>query len=82
VTTETILYRVLWGALGEPERAELELVADGIARPSHDLTVRIREAEQSLEIGGLPVGEAPTAQPEQESPRIDPQFLAWVRSRG
>lgn len=75
---ESTLYRVLWGALGEQEQDELRRVAESSIPAPPELTASIREAEQCLDIGGLPVGEVLVDT--DETPRIDPGFLAWVQS--
>lgn len=75
---ESALYRVLWGALGEREQDELRQVAETSVPVSAELTASIREAEQCLDIGGLPVGEVLVAVG-GEPPLIDPEFLAWVQ---
>lgn len=79
--TDATLYRVLWGALGDDERAALRDVATAAApEPSHELIDRIREAEQCLDIGGLPVGEV-LLDPGYDALAIDAGFLEWVRLR-
>jgi hypothetical protein len=74
---ESTVYRVLWGALGEHEQDELRRVAGSSAAASPELTASIREAEQCLDIGGLPVGEVIV---DADRPLIDPGFLSWVQS--
>lgn len=77
---ESTLYRVLWGALGEQEQDELRQVAETSVPVSPELAAGIREAEQCLDIGGLPVSEVLVAV-DDEPMLIDPDFLAWVQSR-
>ena len=77
---DSTLYRVLWGALGEQEQGELRTVAQLSIPVTLDLAASIREAEQCLDIGGLPVGEVLMAA-DDDAPLIDPGFLTWVQSQ-
>jgi hypothetical protein len=78
---EATLYRVLWGALGDAEKTAILDVANTEAEhPSQELVDSIREAEQCLDIGGLPVSEVLVTSPDGAA-SLDAEFLEWVRSR-
>jgi hypothetical protein len=79
---ESTLYRVLWGALGDTEKAAIQdLAGSTTALPSQALIDSIREAEQCLDIGGLPVAEVLIIASPPYDPTIDGAFLEWVRSQ-